>query len=124
MAPTKRKRSTKHRGNAVGMIEARGRTGRRPNAEEQAKIDKDKARQARLTQPPTWQSAATRAGVASLMLLVLMLVGIGPKVGFVQAVVICGFAMLVYVPLGYWTDMALYRRRMRKMARLKAEGKA
>ena len=34
MAQTKRKRRTKHRGNAAGSIEARGRTGRKPTAEE------------------------------------------------------------------------------------------
>ena len=37
MAQTKRKRRTKHRGNAAGSIEARGRTGRKPTAEEQKK---------------------------------------------------------------------------------------
>ena len=35
MAQTKRKRRSKHRGTAAGTIEARGRTGRKPNAEEQ-----------------------------------------------------------------------------------------
>ena len=32
--PTQNRRSTKHRGNAAGMIEARGRTGRKPSATE------------------------------------------------------------------------------------------
>jgi hypothetical protein len=32
MAQTKRKRRTKHRGNAAGTIESRGRTGRKPTA--------------------------------------------------------------------------------------------
>ena len=31
MAQTKRKRRTKHRGNAAGVVEARGRTSRREN---------------------------------------------------------------------------------------------
>src|SRR6266516_1140874 len=34
MAQTKRKRRTKHRGNAAGAIESRGRTGRKPTPEE------------------------------------------------------------------------------------------
>ena len=34
MASTKRKRRTKHRGNAAGMVEVRGRTGRRPTESE------------------------------------------------------------------------------------------
>ena len=38
MAQTKRKRRTKHRGNAAGSIEARGRTGRKPNETERKKV--------------------------------------------------------------------------------------
>ena len=38
MAQTKRKRRTKHRGNAAGMVEARGRTGRRLSPEEQREL--------------------------------------------------------------------------------------
>ena len=34
MAQTKRKRRTKHRGNAAGMVETRGRTGRKPGPAE------------------------------------------------------------------------------------------
>jgi hypothetical protein len=34
MAQTKRKRRTKHRGNAAGSIEVRGRTGRKPTDDE------------------------------------------------------------------------------------------
>ena len=37
MAQTKRKRRSKHRGTAAGTIEARGRTGRPPSAEERKK---------------------------------------------------------------------------------------
>ena len=34
MAQTRRKRRTKHRGNAAGVVESRGRTGRKPTAAE------------------------------------------------------------------------------------------
>ena len=37
MAQTKKKRSTKHRGNAAGGVESRGRTGRKLTAEERGK---------------------------------------------------------------------------------------
>src|SRR3954463_3334862 len=93
MAQTKRKRRTKHRGNAAGVVEARGRTGRKPNAEEQKKADAASRRQERASKPappprrqeagrkpPSWNSAALRAGFASLLLFVLLQVGIGPKV--------------------------------------------
>ena len=68
MAQTKRKRRSKHRGNAAGTIEARGRTGRKPSPEDQKKIDKAAARerrQQRLAQPPTWNRATLRAGAAA-----------------------------------------------------------
>ena len=45
MAPTKKKRSTKHRGNAVGMVESRGRTGRKPAPGERKLTAKEEARQ-------------------------------------------------------------------------------
>ena len=67
MAQTKRKRRSKHRGNAAGTIEARGRTGRKPSPEDQKKADKAAAREKRtqrLAQPPTWNraDAARRRG--------------------------------------------------------------
>ena len=50
MAQTKRKRRTKHRGNAAGSIEARGRTGRKPTAEEQKAGRPAAARERRVDQ--------------------------------------------------------------------------
>ena len=55
MAQTRRKRQTKHRGNAAGMVESRGRTGRKPTAAEksgnaaEAARAKEKRRRARAT---------------------------------------------------------------------------
>ena len=37
MAQTKRKRQTKHRGNAAGVVESRGRTGRKPTEAEKTR---------------------------------------------------------------------------------------
>ncbi len=53
MAQTKRKRRSKHRGNAAGSIEARGRTSRgaKLSPAEQKKADKASAREARLNKP-------------------------------------------------------------------------
>jgi hypothetical protein len=36
MAQTRRKRQTKHRGNAAGVVESRGRTGRKPTPGEKS----------------------------------------------------------------------------------------
>ena len=114
MAQTKRKRRSKHRGNAAGTIEARGRTGRKPSPEEQKKADKTAARQRRaerLAQPPTWNRATLRAGAAAGLLFVLTQVGLfQDDVPVGQALGICVVAMVIYIPLGYMFDNWMYKR--------------
>jgi len=118
MAQTKRKRRTKHRGNAAGAIEARGRTGRKPTADEQRRSAAGDARADRRFVEPTWGSAATRAGIASVLLFVLFQVGLAGKEQTVAAsLAICIGAFLVYVPLGYKFDRIFWERRMRKHGR-------
>jgi len=110
MPPTKRKRRTKHRGNAAGVIEARGRTGRKPTADEQKQARRDE----RALRPPSWNSAIMRAGLAALLLFVLMqVIGLGPSVAIGSKIALCAFAMLIYTPLGYATDRWVYNRRLR-----------
>ena len=120
MAQTRKRRQTKHRGNAAGMVESRGRTGRRPEASERGKLDpKAEARArrlARLDQPPTWRGALNRAGIAAALFGVLMVVIKNP---IATAVSLAGVMLLIYIPLSYYTDMLIYRRRQKK----KAEGK-
>jgi hypothetical protein len=117
MPPTKRKRRTKHRGNAAGVVEARGRTGRKPNAEEQKKAAAKGGRQERQLRAPSWNNAIMRAGFAALLLLVLMqVIGLGPDVTLGSKIALCAFAFLIYVPLGYATDKWVYNRRMRAEA--------
>ena len=74
MAQTKRKRRTKHRGNAAGTIEARGRTGRPPSPDERKKQSREQARQARSNRPPTWQGAIKRAGLAASFMFLFLLI--------------------------------------------------
>jgi Flp pilus assembly protein TadB len=117
MAQTKRKRRSKHRGNAAGTIETRGRTGRPPSPEERKKQSRETARQARLNQPPTWKSAITRASLASAFMLLFLLF---TTHGNVVAAVLFGiFAFALYVPSGYYLEQYLWRRRMRKKAEAK-----
>jgi hypothetical protein len=118
MAQTKRKRRTKHRGTAAGTIEARGRTGRKPTADEQRKAAGAKAREDRRFVEPTWTSAAVRAGLASVMLFVLFQVGLaGDEQTVTTSLVLSIAAFLIYVPLGYQVDRMFWRRRMRKAGR-------
>jgi hypothetical protein len=111
MAQTKRKRRSKHRGNAAGTIEARGRTGRKPDAAQAKKTDRAAARRERLAQPPTWNKAILRAAAASVLLFVLTQIGLfQDDVPPSQAIVICLLAMLIYIPLGYMFDSWMYKR--------------
>ena len=111
MAQTKRKRRSKHRGNAAGSIEARGRTGRKPEPAQQKKVNRAEARRERLAQPPTWNRAILRAAAASGLLFVLTQIGLfNDDVPVGQAVFICLFAMLIYIPLGYMFDSWMYKR--------------
>ena len=111
MAQTKRKRRSKHRGNAAGTIEARGRTGRKPDPAQQKKTDRSAMRRERLAQPPTWNKAIIRAAAASALLFVLTQIGLfQDNVPPSQALVICLLAMLIYIPLGYMFDSWMYKR--------------
>jgi hypothetical protein len=112
MAQTKRKRRTKHRGNAAGMVETRGRTGRPLTTAESAKATAAERREDRLNRPPSWQSAATRAGIATGIFFILVLVLFKQPIG--AAIALALFTFTIYVPLGYYTDLFLYRRRQAK----------
>ena len=118
MAQTKRKRRTKHRGNAAGNVEARGRTGRKPTDQERRKGSSASLREERRFQEPTWAGAATRAGLASALLLVLFVSGIaGQNQSIATAIGLSVAAFLIYVPLGYKVDRMFWERRMRKAGR-------
>jgi hypothetical protein len=118
MAQTKRKRRTKHRGNAAGSVEARGRTGRKPTESERRKSSTANSREERRFVEPSWSSAATRAGLASVMLFVLFQVGLaGEKQTIATSLALAVAAFLIYVPLGYKVDRMFWERRMRKAGR-------
>jgi hypothetical protein len=116
MAQTKRKRRTKHRGNAAGTIEARGRTGRPPSPEEKKRASRDEARETRLSRPPTWAGSAKRAVLAGLFMFVFLYLTDHPKHGsrIAAALIFAAVAMALYVPGGYYMELYLWRRRMAK----------
>jgi hypothetical protein len=114
MAQTKRKRQTKHRGNAAGVVETRGRTGRKPDDSEKGKKpDGKQARIDKLNTPPTWRSAINRSAIATVIFVALVLVAFHQKPA--AAIGLAAFVFLFYIPLGYYTDLLLYRRRMKKL---------
>jgi hypothetical protein len=117
MAQTKRKRRTKHRGNAAGVVETRGRTGRPPSADEKKKQTREAAREKRLNTPPTWKASWNRALLASGFMFVLLL--ITSKFNIVASVLFAILALAIYVPCGYYLENFLFRRRMAKRVQQK-----
>jgi Flp pilus assembly protein TadB len=113
MAQTKRKRRSKHRGTAAGTIESRGRTSRPPSADERKKQQRAQAREARLNRPPTLKSSAVRAGLASAVMFVFLALT-AKKNGLELAVGFAVFAFVLYTPGGYYMELFMYRRRMRR----------
>jgi Flp pilus assembly protein TadB len=122
MAQTKRKRTRKHRGNAAGIVErpahnsraATTSTGakRRPMTKDEARADGRRRRQERMNRPPTWKGAAQRAGVAAVLFAVLITVIFKEKV--VTSLTLAAFMLVVYIPLSYVTDKAIYSWRQKK----------
>jgi hypothetical protein len=118
MAQTKRKRQTKHRGNAAGVIESRGRTGRKPTAAEKSgkgigATGKKEPVLARQDRPPTWLGAFYRAMVAAVLMLLISLLLI-KKAN--EAIALFPIVLAIYVPISYYTDTWMFNRRMRKKA--------
>lgn len=116
MAQTRSKRRTKHRGNAAGMIEARGRTGRPLTAEEKgqksSKGVKGENKLNRRDKPPTWSSAFIRAMIAAILMVLVSVLLLHNG----EVLKLFPFVLALYTPLSYYTDMWLYRRRLRQRA--------
>jgi hypothetical protein len=125
MAQTRRKRRTKHRGNAAGFVESRGRTGRKPTKAEKSGIagEASRGKQKRVDprdKPPTWRGAAMRGLIAAAALALLS--GLILKATPPQTVAYFAVGLVAYTPISYYTDGWIYRRRQRSIA--KKAGKA
>lgn len=119
MAQTKRRRQTKHRGNAAGIVESRGRTGRKPTTDEKtgrARAKRDRAQLSRLDRPPTWRGAFVRAMFAAVLMLLASIVLIKNSN---EAIALFPVVLLIYIPISYYTDLWMYRRRQSKKAQAK-----
>jgi hypothetical protein len=124
MAQTRRKRQTKHRGNAAGVIESRGRTGRKPTAAEKSVKGREaaqaKARQLdRRDRPPTWRGALIKGMFAAVLLLLFMALFVKKAS---SAVAIFPFVLILYTVISYYTDRWVYKRRQRSKAKRGAGG--
>jgi hypothetical protein len=118
MAQARRRRRTKHRGNAAGVVEARGRTGRKPTAAEKSGTGAGtgrarESRLERLNRPPTWRGAFYRAMAAAVLLLLVSLLLLKKPA---QAIALFPVVLLIYLPISYYTDLWMFRRRQRNRA--------
>jgi Flp pilus assembly protein TadB len=119
MAQTKRKRQTKHRGNAAGVIESRGRTGRKPTAGEKTgdPVKLAREREAKLDkrdQPPTWRNAFIKAMIAAIALVVVFVLALHQSSSIV---VLFPVVLVFYTVISYYSDRFVYERRQRKKAK-------
>ena len=106
--PTKRK--TKHRGNAAGMIEARGvthaRSGGSAGARGGGRVDPR-------MREPTWKSAFIRAVFAAAVFAVVMLLVLKGKP--LSVILTAVFLVALYTPFGFYFDTFIYKRRLAKL---------
>jgi hypothetical protein len=109
MAQTKRKRRSKHRGNAAGSVEVRGRTGRQVAPAKGGKA----VRLDRLDRPPTWRSAANRSAIATVLFVVVITL---LQHNLPSALIIGILMFPAYTALGFYTDKRIYDRRQAKKA--------
>jgi hypothetical protein len=121
---SKRRRPTKHRGNAAGAIEARGRTGRKPTAAEKSgsggRGGAGRARSTSTPRPkryeraPTWKAAGLKAAAAAIVVYAISALLLKRPVS--SNLLLLPIVLGIYAPLIYYTDLYMYRRYQRKQA--------
>jgi Flp pilus assembly protein TadB len=119
VAQTRRKRQTKHRGNAAGVVESRGRTGRKPTPGEKTGDARTLAREKeklldKRDQPPTWRGAFVKAMFAAIVLLLVVILLLHQSN---QAIGLFPVVLAGYTVISYYTDKWVYDRRQRKKAK-------
>ena len=122
MARSTRTKRSKHRGNAAGMIESRGRTGRKPTTAEKGTTSGRSGggggggRRNRFDKPPTWKGSAIRAVIAAGIFYALSTVLLGKHTNALGNLLLVPIVLALYTPMIYYTDMYMFRRRERKKA--------
>jgi hypothetical protein len=123
MAQTRKRRRRKHRGTQTGRIDNRGPRGR-PRTREEAKARARQKKSGKRTRvdprdrPPTWSSAFKRGLIGAGVFFLLFWLAFQRPVG--GAVVLSVAMLAMYVPLGYYIDRFMYRRRQRQLQAARA----
>lgn len=109
MAQTRKRRRRKHRGTQGGRIDTKRRGRPRSRAEAQQRA-RSRKRTPKRDLPPTWRSATFRGFIISALLIATLLIfGRAPLASVAFGV----FMLAVYIPMGYWIDRMMWRRRQR-----------
>ena len=116
MGQTKRKRRNKHRGNAVGVVEARGRTSKPREGATKSSGGRGGSAAARggvrALKPPTLQGAAIKALIGCIILFIFFRF-LGDGTSTAGAATMCAVAFVLYTPLMFFTDKWIYNRKLR-----------
>jgi hypothetical protein len=107
MAQARKRRRRKHRGTQAGSVERRARSRPRSRAEARDRAKSQYAQ--RRDQPPTWRSAINRGLVAAGIFFFLIVLLFRRPVA--AALALSLFMLAFYIPMGYYIDRFMYRRR-------------
>jgi hypothetical protein len=117
MAQTKRKRRTKHRGNAAGAVEVKGRTSRpAPGAPARPGAKGTAAKGSRPPlKPATLKRSATKAAGFAVLLFALTQIGVfGKNQSIGSSLILAVLSFVLYTPLVFATDRWAYTRDQRR----------
>jgi hypothetical protein len=119
VAQTRKRRRRKHRGTQTGRIDRSGPRGRPRTREEARARARAKRKPAkgkvvdRRDIPPTWGSAFKRGLFGAAIFFLLFWLLFQRPIG--GAVVLSVVMLVMYVPMGYYIDSFMYRRRQRQL---------
>ena len=119
VAQTRKRRRKKHKGTQTGRIDTRPSRGR-PRTREEARARARKKRQPargaavdRRDIAPTWSGAFKRGLFGAAIFFLLFWLLFKRELG--QALALSAVMLAMYVPLGYYIDRFMWRRRMRQL---------
>ena len=115
MAQSRNKRRRKHRGTQAGTIETPSHRAGKSTKAAATSSRSSPTRQQRTMRPPTWKAAGYKAAAAALVFALLSATLFHNKGGVGTIVVTVVFVFFLYLPIAYWTDKAMYKRRQAKM---------
>jgi Flp pilus assembly protein TadB len=107
----KKKRRRKHAGTQAGTVTRQAQAAK-PQSKEARREEARRKRLERLDRPPTIRGSISRAAIAAVIFVGVVIVALGRTP--LQGVALGAFMFVLYIPIGYYTDLFIYRRRQRK----------